>query len=66
MPCKNQFANIPFRTISKNGGSAPLTYQRLQTVLSQLGPPPQPVQLGDALKGELMLSIKILDFLLAE
>ncbi|XP_062617610.1 cryptochrome-1-like [Saccostrea cucullata] len=30
------------RTISKNGGKAPLTYQRLQTVLSSLGPPPKP------------------------
>ncbi|KAL4225263.1 hypothetical protein ACF0H5_015951 [Mactra antiquata] len=30
------------RTISKNGGSPPLTYQRLQTVVSQMGPPEQP------------------------
>lgn len=29
---------------SKNGGSPPLTYQRLQTVLSQMGPPPKPVE----------------------
>lgn len=33
----------PQRIISKNGGKAPLTYQRLQTVLSSLGSPPKPV-----------------------
>ncbi|XP_078333232.1 cryptochrome-2-like isoform X2 [Crassostrea virginica] len=32
------------RTISKNGGKAPLTYQRLQTVLSSMGSPPKPVE----------------------
>ena len=31
------------RTIAKNGGKPPLTYQRLQTVLSQMGPPPKHV-----------------------
>ncbi|KAK7491461.1 hypothetical protein BaRGS_00017290 [Batillaria attramentaria] len=31
------------KTIAKNGGSPPLTYQRLQTVLSQMGTPPKPV-----------------------
>ncbi|XP_052797387.1 cryptochrome-1-like isoform X1 [Mya arenaria] len=36
-------------TIAKNGGSPPLTYQRLQTVLSQLGPPPKPVEIKEKL-----------------
>ncbi|XP_069132654.1 cryptochrome-1-like [Argopecten irradians] len=31
------------RIIEKNGGSAPLTYKRLQTVVSMLGSPPKPV-----------------------
>ncbi|XP_025115307.1 cryptochrome-1-like isoform X3 [Pomacea canaliculata] len=30
------------KTISKNGGSPPLTYQRLQTVLKEMGAPPKP------------------------
>ncbi|XP_052224895.1 cryptochrome-2-like [Dreissena polymorpha] len=34
------------RIIAKNGGSPPLTYQRFQTVLSQLGPPPKAVSLN--------------------
>ena len=51
--CKINQTCSYFRTISKNGGSPPLTYQRLQTVLSQLGPPPKPVQLGDTFKSKL-------------
>ncbi|XP_060079339.1 cryptochrome-1-like [Ylistrum balloti] len=31
------------RIVDKNGGSAPLTYKRLQTVVSMLGLPPKPV-----------------------
>ncbi|XP_046364932.2 cryptochrome-1-like isoform X1 [Haliotis rufescens] len=30
------------KTIQKNGGSPPLTYQRLQTLISQMGAPPSP------------------------
>ena len=46
---------IPYRTISKNGGSPPLTYMRLQKVLPEIGPPPKPTPdvSGDMMKGEL-------------
>lgn len=35
------------RTISKNGGSPPLTYQRLQTLVSQMGAPAKPVNISN-------------------
>ncbi|XP_045176201.2 cryptochrome-1-like isoform X2 [Mercenaria mercenaria] len=37
------------RTISKNGGSPPLTYQRFQTLMSQMGDPVKPVTVPDDL-----------------
>ena len=43
-----------FRTITKNEGKPPMTYQRLQTVLSKMGPPPKPVEslTADTVKGK--------------
>nr|AWY11211.1 6-4 photolyase [Tritonia tetraquetra] len=47
----------PQRVIKVNGGSAPLTYQRFQTIASKLGPPPKPL---DAPTLESLLGCKTL------
>ncbi|KAL3841767.1 hypothetical protein ACJMK2_019869 [Sinanodonta woodiana] len=36
------------KTIETNGGKPPLTYQRLQTLLAKMGPPPKPVKTLDS------------------
>ena len=52
--CCNMLLSSYFRTITKNEGKPPMTYQRLQTVLSKMGPPPKPVEslTADTVKGK--------------